>query len=198
MINKAIEKAVQKIKNGEIIVLLDEKSREGEGDLVISAEKCRIEDLKFMITKGMGILCLALSPTILEKLKIPLMVKNNTDKFKTGFTISVDFKYGTTTGVSLFDRLKTIKAIINRNSIPSDFTRPGHIFPLRGHPLGLKARRGHTEASLHLIKLAGLAESAVICEILNSKGRSANKSECKKFAKKYNLFSISIINLKNG
>lgn len=194
--NKAIERAVQSIKGGGMVLLMDEKSREGEGDLVISAEKCGIEDLKFMILKGMGIICLAIDPVILKRLKIPLMVRNNTDKFKTGFTVSVDYKYGTTTGVSLYDRLKTIKAIIDENSMPSDFTRPGHIFPLRGHPLGLKARSGHTESSLHLMKLAGLTGAAVICEILNDNGMSADTAECQEFAEKYNIPLINIIDLK--
>jgi len=193
--SEKIDKIIKNIRGGQMIVLMDEKSREGEGDLVIPAEMCGIDDLKFMIKKGMGIICLALSLQILKRLKIPLMVENNTDRFQTGFTVSVDYKYGTTTGVSLYDRLKTIKAVVNKESRPSDFTRPGHVFPLRGHPLSLNGRRGHTEASLYLMKLAGLTEAAVICEILNIKGKSANKRECRELAKKYYLPFIDINDL---
>ena len=123
------------------------------------------------------------------------MVKNNSDKFLTGFTVSVDYKYGTTTGVSFFDRVKTIKAIVDKKSLPSDFTRPGHVLPLRGHPQGLKSRQGHTEASLHLMKLADLTEAAVICEILNKGGKSSNRKESHDFAKKYNFSFLQIEDL---
>lgn len=189
--------AIKNLKIGKMIVLMDNDDREGEADVIISAKMCTTKNLQFMTTKCMGVICVAVSPKILNKLKIPLMVKNNSDKFQTGFTTSVDYKHGTTTGVSFFDRIKTIKAIVNKKSLSSDFTRPGHIFPLRGNPQGLKSRQGHTEASLYLMKLAGLTEAAVICEILNKGGRSSNRRESYDFAKKYNLSFLRIEDLLN-
>ena len=190
-----IENAVTHLKKGGMVVLMDEDSREGEADVVIPAEKCTIEDLRFMATKCMGVICLAANPNILDRLQIPLMVKKNTDRFSTGFTVSVDYKHGTTTGVSLYDRLKTIRAILDKKSRPTDFTRPGHVFPLRSNPKGLRGRKGHTESSIHLMKMAKLSKAAVICEVLNKKGKSADKRESKLFAETHGLQFLKIRDL---
>lgn len=194
MVFATIEEAIKDLQGGKFIIIVDDERRENEGDLMIAAEKITKEKLNFMIKHARGLICVPVISTRLDELKIPLMVKNNTDKFNTAFTISVDAK-DVYTGVSVSDRVKTIKKLINKNTKPEDLLRPGHVFPLRAHPLGLKARRGHTEASIELCKLANLYPAAVIAEIMKDDGEMARLPDLEKFSTRHNIKIITIKDL---
>ena len=190
-----IKDAISDFKKGKFVIVIDDKHRENEADLVLAAEKCSPEKINFMIKNARGLVCVPMLGKRLDELKLPLMTKINTEFTKTAFTISVDAKKGATTGISAYDRAKTIKALIDKNTKPSDLARPGHIFPLRCEEIGLRKRAGHTEAAIELCKLAKLYPAAVICEIIGENGRMAKMPELKKFAKKYNLKIIRIRDL---
>ncbi|MBI2647416.1 3,4-dihydroxy-2-butanone-4-phosphate synthase [Candidatus Woesearchaeota archaeon] len=187
-----LKNAIEDFKRGKFVILIDEKTRENEADLVLSAEKVTPQKINFMIKNARGLICVPMLSKRLDKLKLPLMTKTNTEFTKCAFTISVDAKNGTTTGVSAYDRAKTIKALIDESTKPYDFARPGHVFPLRCDENGLNKRTGHTEAAIELAKLAKLYPAAVICEIIGENGKMAKMPELRRFAKRYNLKIIKI------
>lgn len=187
-----IEEAIKAIKNGEIIIVVDSEDRENEGDLICAAENITAEKVNFMMKEARGLICIPISKKIADKLNLPLMVTDNNEYTNCNFTVSVDAKNGTTTGISASDRAKTIKTIINEKTSPDDLVKPGHLFPLIGKEGGVLVRAGHTEAALDLVKLAGLKEAAAICEITKDNGEMARFEDLKKFAQKHKLKIISI------
>ncbi len=190
-----IEGAIKDFRTGSFVIVIDDKHRENEADLALAAEKVTPQKINFMIKKARGLVCVPMLGKRLDELKLPLMTKINTEFTKCAFTVSVDSKKGTTTGISAFDRAKTIKTLIDKNTKPSDLARPGHIFPLRCDERGLKGRAGHTEAAIELCRLANLYPVAVICEIIAEDGRMAKMPYLRKFAKKYNLNIVRIRDL---
>jgi len=190
-----ISEAIEEIRNGRMIILVDNEDRENEGDLVVAAEFCTPEIVNFMATYGRGLICISMTQERLEALGISLMVPENSDKFCTAFTVSVDAKDGTTTGISAFDRARTVSVLIDETSGPADLNRPGHIFPLAAKKGGVLVRAGHSEGSLDLARLAGLKSAAVICEILNDDGSMARRPDLDKFAEKHALKIATIADL---
>ena len=191
-----IPEAINAIKNGEIIIVVDDENRENEGDFVCASSKITSDKINFMSKEGRGLICCSLESERCEELNLDLMVGKNTDIFGTSFTVSVDLKgKGVSTGISASDRSKTIKALVDTKTKPTDFTKPGHIFPLRSINGGVLRRAGHTEASVDLPKLAGLFPSGVICEILNEDGSMARLNDLFKVADKHGLLIISIKDL---
>lgn len=191
----SIEEAIEDIKNGKMIIVVDDEDRENEGDLVIAAEKATPEAVNFMIKYAKGLLCVPIEEEIADKLKLNPMVENNTDNHETAFTVSIDYK-DTTTGISAYERALTINKIAESDNY-SDFRRPGHIFPLIAKKSGVLDRIGHTEASVDLAKLAGLKGCAAICEIIKDDGTMARRDDLFAFAKKHNLKMITIKDLIN-
>lgn len=192
----SIEEAVEDIKNGKPIIVVDDENRENEGDLVAAAELTTPELINFMVTHGRGLVCVPLNEKKAQKLKLPLMVGVNTDPLKTAFTVSVDLLgNGCTTGISASDRAKTVNALANPNSEPTDFNRPGHIFPLIAKNGGVLKRTGHTEAAVDLAQLAGLEPTGVIVEIMNEDGSMARLPQLFKIAEKFSLKIVSIEDL---
>jgi len=194
---KKIKEAVQDIKDGKMVIVCDDESRENEGDFIMAAEKATPEDINFMVKNGGGLVCMPIKEKLAKKLNLHLMVEDsdNTECTKCKFTISVDAKNKTTTGISAKDRSKTINTILDDNSKPEDLSRPGHIFPLIAETGGVLTRAGHTEAATDLAKLAGFKEAGVICEILNTDGTMARRDDLEKIAKKYSIKIISIKDL---
>ena len=190
-----IEEALEDLKNGKLIIVMDDEDRENEGDLICSSELCSPELVNFMSTYGKGLICVAITPENAERLDLQLMVNNNSAIHSTRFTVSVDYAYDTTTGISAFDRSKTIKAIADDNTKPEDLLRPGHIFPLISVKEGVLRRAGHTEATVDLMRLAGLKPTGVLCEIINEDGTMARLPELVEFAKKFDLKIITIKDL---
>lgn len=189
-----IEEAISDIKKGKMIICLDDESRENEGDFIVSAELVTKEDINFILKKGRGILCTPLSESVAKNLKLSPMVKENTDLRKTAFTESVDWK-DCSTGVSASERTSTIHKLASKDSVSSDFIRPGHLFPLIAKSGGVLRRAGHTEASVDLMKLSGLNDVAVICEIMNDDGTMARRDDLLKIAKEYDFKIITIKDL---
>jgi len=192
-----IENAIEDLKKGKMIILVDSEDRENEGDLVIAAEFATPEAINFMATYGKGLICVPLESERIKELQLEPMVKDNTEKYRTAFTVSVDAspKHGVTTGISAYDRAKTVQVLINPNTTPEDLVKPGHIFPLQAVPGGVIRRAGHTEASVDLCKLAGLKPAAVICEIMNDDGTMARLPQLIEFAKKHRLNIYTIEDL---
>ena len=191
-----VKEIIKDFKQGKFVIVIDDKNRENEADLVLAAKNVTPEKINFMIKNARGLVCVPMLGKRLDELKLPLMTKINTEFTKCAFTISVDDKNGTT-GISAFDRAKTIKALIDKNTKPSDLLKPGHIFPLRCDENGLKKRNGHTEAAIELTKFAKLYPAAVICEIIGENGKMAKIPELDRFAEKYNLRIIRIKDLIN-
>ncbi len=189
-----IEEAIEDIKQGKIIVAVDDEDRENEGDLIMAAEMVTPEAINFMAVHGRGLICLPVTGERLDELELPAMVTNNTDPHATAFTVSIDAK-GCTTGISAFERAMTVKAVLDPNTKPSDLQRPGHIFPLRAKEGGVLRRAGHTEATVDLVKLAGLYPAGVICEIMKEDGTMARVPELMEFVKTHNLKIITIADL---
>lgn len=192
---KEMEKAIKAIANGEVVVVLDDEDRENEGDLIMAGEKATPEAVNFMAKEGRGLICAPLDEDIADRLQFQPMVIDNTEFTKCNFTVSVDYKEGTTTGISASDRSKTIRAIADFSSLPVDFARPGHIFPLRARKGGVLVRAGHTEAAVDLARMAGLAPVGVLCEITREDGEMMRKDELVEFAKKHGLVLITIKDL---
>jgi 3,4-dihydroxy 2-butanone 4-phosphate synthase/GTP cyclohydrolase II len=190
-----INEAIEDIRSGKMIILVDNEDRENEGDLVMAAEYCSPAVINFMATHGRGLICAAMTQERLAELDIRLMVPENSDKFCTAFTVSVDAREGTTTGISAFDRARTVQALIDDTAKSDDFTRPGHIFPLAAKRGGVLVRAGHSEGSVDLARLAGLKLAAVICEILNEDGTMARRTDIDVFAEKHNLKIATIADL---
>ncbi len=193
----SIEEAIEDFKNGKPVIVADDEDRENEGDVIIPAQFATPNIINFLISECKGILCLALTRAKAQKLGLSEMVTNNTDPKGTAFTQSVDAvkKYGVTTGVSAYDRAKTIEVAIANDSLPSDLSRPGHVFPLISRNGGVLERVGHTEASVDLTRLAGLTPAAVICEIINPDGTMARRDNLVEFSKKHNLKFITVAQL---
>lgn len=189
-----IEEAINDIRLGKMIIMVDDQDRENEGDLVIAAEKCNPDIVNFMATHARGLICMPMQGERLDELDIQPMVVENTDNHQTAFTVSVDYK-STSTGISAYERAETINALISQDAKPHDFRRPGHIFPLRYRPGGVLRRTGHTEGSIDLTRLAGLYPAAVICEIMNPDGTMARLPELYDFAQLHQLKIISIADL---
>lgn len=192
----SIQEAIEAIRNGEVIIVVDDEDRENEGDFVAAAEKVTPEMINFMATHGRGLICTPLTSERAKSLNLPKMVGNNTDPMETAFTVSVDLKgKGVTTGISVTDRAKTIKALTDSNTQPIELARPGHIFPLIAKDGGVLRRTGHTEAAIDFARLAGLQAAGVIVEIMNSDGSMARLPELAVVAKKFNLKLVSIEDL---
>lgn len=193
MVSRNVQNAIDELRAGKPIVLVDEHDRENEGDIVIAAETATVDNLVFTMNKARGLMCIPCDGEILDRLQIPMMVSENTDKNETPFTVSVDSSADeTTTGMSVDDRLSTINVFVNDDSVPSDLNRPGHLFPLRPRDGLLKERRGHTEGSIELVKLAGMKPVSIICEIMNDDGTMAKGGQVNKFATENGLTLISI------
>ncbi|MEO5775644.1 MAG: 3,4-dihydroxy-2-butanone-4-phosphate synthase [Flavobacterium sp.] len=191
-----IEEAIEDIRQGKIIIVVDDEDRENEGDFLAAAEKVTPEMINFMATHGKGLICAPLTEKRCDELELHSMVKNNTDHMETAFTVSVDLKgNGVTTGISASDRAKTILALVNEETKPYDLARPGHIFPLTAKQGGVLRRTGHTEAAIDFARLAGFKAAGVIVEIMNEDGSMARLPELVKVAKKFDLKLVSIEHL---
>ncbi|MDH3998911.1 MAG: bifunctional 3,4-dihydroxy-2-butanone-4-phosphate synthase/GTP cyclohydrolase II [Desulfuromonadales bacterium] len=190
-----IEKAIEDIRQGKMVILVDDESRENEGDLVMAAEHVTPEAINFMAKEGRGLICLSLTEERADLLDLPPMVADNSCSFGTAFTVSIEAKTGVTTGISAADRARTIQVAIDDESAASDLARPGHVFPLRARKGGVLVRGGQTEGSVDLSRLAGLKPAGVICEIMNDDGTMARMPQLKEFALKHGLKIISIADL---
>jgi 3,4-dihydroxy 2-butanone 4-phosphate synthase/GTP cyclohydrolase II len=191
-----IEEAIEDIRQGKIIIVVDDEDRENEGDFLAAAEKVTPEMINFMATHGRGLICAPLTERRCNELELHSMVKNNTDHMETAFTVSVDLKgHGVTTGISVADRAKTILALVNEDTKPYDLARPGHIFPLTAKQGGVLRRTGHTEAAIDFARLAGFKSAGVIVEIMNEDGTMARLPELVAVAKKFDLKLVSIEDL---
>lgn len=190
-----IEEAVEEIKNGKMIIIVDDEDRENEGDLVCAAEKITPEIINFMVTHARGLICLPLTEERCDELQLPMQTQENTSGFGTAFTVSIEAREGVTTGISAADRAKTILTAVNPNSKPADLARPGHIFPLRARRGGVLVRVGQTEASVDIARIAGCYPAGVVCEIMNDDGTMARLPELEKFAGKHDLKIISVADL---
>ncbi len=184
---ETIEEVLEDLKQGKMIILVDDEARENEGDLVIAAEKVTPEAINFMARYGRGLICLSLAPQIVEQLKLPLMVYDNRTPFKTAFTVSIEARHGVTTGISAADRAQTILTAVADDARPEDLVQPGHVFPLRARRGGVLFRTGQTEGSVDLARLAGLRPAGVICEIMNDDGTMARMPDLRKFSEKHGL-----------
>lgn len=190
-----IEDVLEDIRNGKMVIIVDDEDRENEGDLMIAAEKVTPEAINFMARHACGLICLSITEEMAKRLDLPLMVRDNTSPFKTAFTVSIEAKEGITTGISAYDRAKTIKVAIDDNTKPEDLARPGHVFPLIARNGGVLVRVGHTEASVDLARLAGLKPAGVICEIMKEDGTMARLPDLEKFAEKHNLKIVTIADI---
>src|SRR6185369_15555092 len=190
-----VPEAVEEIRAGRILVVVDDEDRENEGDLTIAAERVTPEIINFMATHGRGLICLTLTPERCDELRLPLMSPHNTSNFGTAFCESIDAMEGVTTGISAADRTRTILKTIDPDCRPSDLARPGHIFPLRAREGGVLVRAGQTEASVDLAHMAGLAPAGVTCEIMNDDGTMARVPELKEFCARHGLKMISVADI---
>ena len=192
----SLEEGLEELKAGRFLIVVDDENRENEGDLVMPAEMVTPEAVTFVVTHARGLLCMPIIGERLDELQMPLMVTaNGMEKNQTAFTVSIDYNVGTTTGISAGDRAATILAMMDPAAKPEEFTRPGHIFPLRYHPGGVLARAGHTEAAVDIANLANLNSSGVICEIMNDDGTMARRDDLFKFSKEHKLKMATISDL---
>ena len=192
---KRIASAIEDIRQGKMVILVDDEDRENEGDLAMAAEKVTPEAINFMAKHGRGLICLSLTEGRLNELRLPLMVSDNTSRFQTAFTVSIDAKKGVTTGISAADRATTILTVVDEGSTAEDLVTPGHIFPLRARQGGVLVRTGQTEGSVDLARLAGLKPAGVICEIMNDDGTMARMPDLQIFAKKHALKIVTVADL---
>jgi len=190
-----VEEALAAVRAGRLIIIVDDEDRENEGDLMVAAEKTTPESINFMARHGRGLICLPLTRERLEELQIPLMVSDNTARFQTAFTVSIDAKDGISTGISTFDRARTVQAAIDPRTKPADLARPGHIFPLQAKEGGVLARAGQTEAAVDLARMAGLKPAGVICEIMNEDGTMARTPELERLSRELDLPILTIADL---
>jgi len=190
-----VEDAVDAIRGGQMVIVVDDADRENEGDLTIAAEKVTPEAINFMARYGRGLICLAMTPERLDALEIRLLVRDNTSRFETAFCTPIDAVGRTTTGISAHDRAATVLTAIDPATKPSDLARPGHIHPLRARPGGVLVRTGQTEAAVDLARIAGLYPAGVICEIMNDDGTMARVPELAKFAKRHHLLMVTVADL---
>ncbi len=189
------ERAIEAIRQGRGVMVLDDENRENEGDMVFAAETITVEQMALTIRHGSGIVCLCLTDERRQQLELPMMVVNNSSQFKTGFTVTIEAAHGVTTGVSAADRVTTIRAAVADGAVPADLNRPGHVFPLRAQNGGVLTRRGHTEASVDLATLAGLKPYGVLCELTNDDGSMARAPEVIVFAKAHDMPVVTIDDL---
>lgn len=182
-----IEEVLEDLRQGKMIILVDDEDRENEGDLTVAAEKVTPEAINFMAKYGRGLICLAISPEIVEQLNLPLMVYDNRSPYKTAFTVSIEARQGVTTGISAYDRAYTILTAVAKDAKPDDLVQPGHVFPLRARRGGVLFRTGQTEGSVDLSRLAGLRPAAVICEIMNDDGTMARLPDLEKFSEQHGI-----------
>jgi 3,4-dihydroxy 2-butanone 4-phosphate synthase/GTP cyclohydrolase II len=183
----SVDEILAELRAGRMVVILDDEERENEGDLIMAAQFATPEAVAFMIRHTSGIICVPMDPEQLARLELPQMVPNNDEAYRTAFTVSVDYRFGTTTGVSSSDRAATIRALVDPGSTAQDFARPGHIFPLRPRRGGVLIRAGHTEAALDLCLLAGLQPAGVLCELMNDDGSMARRAQIEIFAREHGL-----------
>ncbi|WP_372972635.1 bifunctional 3,4-dihydroxy-2-butanone-4-phosphate synthase/GTP cyclohydrolase II [Marinobacter sp.] len=183
----SVEEIIEDIRQGKMVILMDDEDRENEGDLVMAAEHCTPEAINFMARFGRGLICMPMTRQRCEQLGLPLMVQSNHSGFGTKFTLSIEAAVGVTTGISAADRARTVQAAVARNAKASDLVQPGHIFPLMSDPGGVLSRAGHTEASCDLAALAGCEPAGVICEIMNDDGSMARRQDLEKFAEQHGL-----------
>jgi 3,4-dihydroxy 2-butanone 4-phosphate synthase/GTP cyclohydrolase II len=191
----SIEEAIEDIRNGKMVILVDDEDRENEGDLTMAAEKVSAEAINFMATHGRGLICLSMTGDKCDSLDLPMMVDNNTSPYKTGFTVSIEARCGVTTGISAADRATTILTATAEHAKPSDLVRPGHIFPLRARNGGVMNRAGQTEGSMDLARLAGLTPAGVICEVMNADGTMSRMPDLKKFSEAHGIGICTIADL---
>jgi 3,4-dihydroxy 2-butanone 4-phosphate synthase/GTP cyclohydrolase II len=194
-IHQKIEAALADFRRGKMVIVVDDDNRENEGDLVLAAEFATPENINFMITHARGLVCLSIDGKKVEELGLPLMVQNNQAQFQTAFTVSIEAREGVTTGISAYDRAKTILTAIKDGATKHDIVAPGHVFPLRAIEGGVLVRAGHTEASVDMARLAGLKPAGVICEVLNADGTMARVPDLEKFAHTHGLHLITIADL---
>ena len=187
MLVNSISELLDDIRDGRMVVMMDDEDRENEGDLVMAASKVRPEDINFMARFGRGLICLPLTRERCHQLRLPLMVNKNEARFATNFTVSIEAVEGITTGISAYDRAQTIRTAVMPDASPADLSQPGHVFPLMAQPGGVLARSGHTEASVDMAMLAGLEPAAVLVEILNEDGSMARRPQLEKFAQQHGL-----------
>jgi 3,4-dihydroxy 2-butanone 4-phosphate synthase / GTP cyclohydrolase II len=183
----SVDEILSELRAGRMVLMLDDEDRENEGDLIMAAECATPAAVAFMIRHTSGIICVSMDPEQLARLELPQMVPNNDEAYRTAFTVSVDYRFGTTTGVSSADRAATIRALVDKASSAQDFARPGHIFPLRPRRGGVLIRAGHTEAALDLCLLAGLQPAGVLCELMNDDGSMARRAQIETFAREHAL-----------
>ncbi len=195
MIWSTVAEALDEVRAGRPLIVTDAMDRENEGDLVVAAEHATPEVVNFMVTHGRGLVCVPMESARLDALDLPLLVADNTTPNGTAFTVPVDVRTGTTTGISAFDRARTIQALIDPATRPDDLLRPGHIFPLRADPGGVQARQGHTEAAVELARLAGCHPAGVVCEILAEDGSMARGDALQAFAERHALRTVAIDDL---
>jgi 3,4-dihydroxy 2-butanone 4-phosphate synthase/GTP cyclohydrolase II len=191
----SIEDAIKEIKEGRMVVLVDDEDRENEGDLTMAAEAVTPEAVNFMSKYGRGLICLSMTGEKIDSLNLPLMVEHNTSRFQTGFTVSIEARCGVTTGISAADRARTILTAVADDAKPMDLVRPGHVFPLRGKKGGVIVRAGQTEGSIDLARLAGLKPAGVICEIMDEDGSMARMPALEKFSEKHGIGICTIADL---
>jgi len=193
MVLSTIPEILEDLRNGKMIVLVDDEDRENEGDVCIAAEKVTPEAINFMAKYARGLICLTMDGALIDKMDLTQQAEINDTKFGTAFTVSVDARYGITTGISAHDRARTIQVAIADNAKPSDLVRPGHVFPLRAVPGGVLKRCGQTEGMSDLARLAGLKPAGVICEIMNDDGTMARIPQLEVFIKEHNLTTAHIL-----
>jgi 3,4-dihydroxy 2-butanone 4-phosphate synthase len=196
--SQALEAGIRAFREGRGVVLVDDPDRENEGDIIIPAERLTEELMALMIRDCSGIVCLCLDQETARRLDLPPMVERNTNNHGTAFTVSIEAKEGITTGVSAHDRVVTIRAAIKPGAVPSDLARPGHVFPLVAHPGGLQARRGHTEGSVALARMAGYRPAAVLCELMNPDGTMMRGRDLARFAAEHDFPLLAITDLVEG
>ena len=182
-----VEELIDDIRQGKMVILMDDEDRENEGDLVIAAEMVRPDDINFMAKNARGLICLTLTRDHCERLKLPLMVQSNGAAYSTNFTVSIEAAEGVTTGISAADRAHTVRTAVRADAQPKDIVQPGHIFPLMAQPGGVLSRAGHTEAGCDLARLAGMSAASVIVEVMNEDGTMARRPDLELFAKEHNL-----------
>ncbi|QTA86262.1 3,4-dihydroxy-2-butanone 4-phosphate synthase [Desulfonema magnum] len=190
--NERVKRAIDDLSQGKGVLLADDEDRENEGDLIFPAETISVPQMAMLIRECSGIVCLCLTDEKIRELGLPQMVKNNTSCNQTAFTISIEARYGVTTGVSAADRVTTIRTAVAENCKPDDLNRPGHVFPLRARPGGVFARRGHTEGTVDLMQLAGFGPAGVLCELTNKDGSMARLPEIVAFAEQHDFTVLTI------
>ncbi|NKI74299.1 3,4-dihydroxy-2-butanone-4-phosphate synthase [Dickeya sp. CFBP 2040] len=190
-----VERALDALRSGRGVMVLDDEDRENEGDMIFPAETMTVEQMALTIRHGSGIVCLCITEERRQKLELPMMVENNSSHYQTAFTVTIEAAEGVTTGVSAADRVTTVRAAIADDARPSDLNRPGHVFPLRAQPGGVLARGGHTEATVDLMRLAGFKPFGVLCELTNDDGSMARAPEVITFAKQHNMPVLTIDDL---